>query len=278
MQWLTEPLWWLIDTFIHKLIAFTFLIIGPSMSVVLQQKCTQHWGKDFASRMTFYNAPELGFALEMLGSAADISSLLKSDDRDCIIAWCVFVRAKVLFSVGARDESLYIMIFRLIMQYARTLPWRNMTERSSNSWRSTIWIVTNRICGTESSLSESTNHAFVDQVFNRIFGSWNRWLFQNTMQVLNFPCSSGCEFDHGSHWCFWFLSSQIGNSSLQAQFIHCHLRFLHVQHVLLDSVGVSVCLSGSPSRNESLKHWACPCGTDQGRTEHPSSRAWHFSC
>lgn len=49
--------------------------------------------------MTFYNVP---------WSRPGVQLLLK--------AGCT----EVLFSVGAREESLYVMIFRLIMQYVQT--------------------------------------------------------------------------------------------------------------------------------------------------------------
>ena len=35
------------------------------------------------------------------------------------LRWALSILSEVLFSVGGREESLYIMIFRLIMQYAK---------------------------------------------------------------------------------------------------------------------------------------------------------------
>ena len=160
------------------------------------------------------------------------------------------------------------MVFRLIMQYARTLPWtRNMMQNEAatvdNRHQSTIWIVTDETCAwvwlqvpNPVCLSQPIMHVwFSDLTESFVVGIFGcSMLFQNAMQVLNFPCSSGCQSDHGSHWCFWFLSSEIGNSSPQGHLMHkinCHLRFLHVQHVLLDSVGVSVCLSGTLKQRSS---------------------------
>ena len=45
--------------------------------------------------------------------------------------------SQVLFSVGARDESLYIMIFRVIMQYVRT-PAKVVYQVATGSSRVTI--------------------------------------------------------------------------------------------------------------------------------------------
>jgi hypothetical protein len=205
---------------------------------------------------------------------------------------------------------------------------QNEAATVDNRHQSTIWIVTNETCAwvwlqvvwlqvpNPVCLSQPIMHVWFSYLTESfvvgIFGC--SMLFQNAMQVLNFPCSSGCQSDHGSHWCFWFLSSEIGHSSPQGHLMHkiykinCHLRFLHVQHVLLDSVGVSVCLSGtlkqrsSPWETEHIPmvannahmpmrtissscrdqqemlfhHW--PKAFELGRMEHPSSRAWHFSC
>ena len=44
---------------------------------------------------------------------------VRKEHREQQVQACVSLPGKVLFTVGARDESVYIMIFRLIMQYVR---------------------------------------------------------------------------------------------------------------------------------------------------------------
>lgn len=256
MQCLTEHLCWLIDTLINWVHLLSLPLVHP---------CRLFCSRNARNTEAKTLHPEWRFTMHL-------NSVLRQTCLDCpclaSIWWsrlhcCLmcFVQAKVLFSVGARDESLYLMVFRLIMQYARTLPWtRNMMQSEAATvdkrHQSTIWFDTNETCAwvwlqvpNPVCLSQPIMHVWFSYLTESfvvgIFGC--SMLFQNAM-VLNFPCSSGCQSDHGSHWCFWFLSSEIGNLSLQGHLMHkinCHLRFLHVQHVLFDSVGVSVCLSMS---------------------------------
>jgi hypothetical protein len=111
---------------------------------------------------------------------------------------------------------------------------QNEAATVDNRHQSTIWIVTNETCAwvwlqvvwlqvpNPVCLSQPIMHVWFSYLTESfvvgIFGC--SMLFQNAMQVLNFPCSSGCQSDHGSHWCFWFLSSEIGHSSPQGHLMH----------------------------------------------------------